>query len=750
MGTRENRPHGVRTRASRVIATVMSAGLIGVVTVGPPPPVAIAAPAAAVIITGIDTLTVESGEPGIIRVQLATEPTDPVSIPVSSTDVTEGTVPATVVLNSSNWFDGVEVAVTPGASGDAIDGDVSYTLMFGDPSSIDAAYDALGAGDTPDITITNLDIDSLASVIVTETDRSTSEAGATATVTYTLNQSPASPVTFTVATGDVTEGTPRTTAVSLDSTNYSTGVAITVDGADDSDLDGNVAYQLTGTSTSSADGNFDGLAVQAAGLFNVDDEVAGVTVTTVDASTDEAGATASVQFSLSTQPTGSVTIPLSLSDATEGSLGVTEIVITPANWNTPAANVVTVTGIDDAATNDVDGDQSYSLVTGDPTSDDRNYEAIPAASVADASLTNTDLDTASDLRVIAGPATGVLAGGPTRVVQFSVVNDGPSTATSVVLDVTLPADVALAATGNPLINFNSCTAVTGGATCAIGSVPNGETVEVALTVVAADPAAAPASATMTAVARSAVADPNASNDTATGNLSIGRAADFSVTAVPIFDVAGRPGMNVIVQNAGPSAGSGTVRVTLPAGASLAPTTDSRCTASGVDVSCVFAAFAPNTQIVLPVVLVGNFAAGSIPVSVAGTFSDPGEGNNTTSVDLSPQVSTTTTTTTTTTVAASTTTTVAPATTVATATTIATTTTMAPASTIAPTTTVAATPSTVAVTTTVAPTTSSPPIMTNLPATGSSGSNRALWFGFALFLAGLALVAGVRRQGSIPA
>jgi len=47
--------------------------------------------------------------------------------------------------------------------------------------------------------------------------------------------------------------------------------------------------------------------------------------------------TATIQFTLLSQPTAPVTIPLSISDATEGTLsaGVTSITIQPADWNTP-------------------------------------------------------------------------------------------------------------------------------------------------------------------------------------------------------------------------------------------------------------------------------------------------------------------------------------------------------------------------------------------------------------------------------
>ena len=59
--------------------------------------------------------------------------------------------------------------------------------------------------------------------------------------------------------------------------------------------------------------------------------------------TTEAGGTAVFQVALATQPTANVTIGLSLSDATEGTLSATSLTFTAANWNTP--QTVTVTGL---------------------------------------------------------------------------------------------------------------------------------------------------------------------------------------------------------------------------------------------------------------------------------------------------------------------------------------------------------------------------------------------------------------------
>jgi hypothetical protein len=113
-----------------------------------------------------------------------------------------------------------------------------------------------------------------------------------------------------------------------------------------------------------------------------------IKVTYYDAHSSESGGTAQVGFSLAAQPTDNVSIPLALSNTSEGSLsGVTILTIAPADWNRPNRNTVTVTGLDD---NIADGDIRYTLIAGKPTSNDAAYDNLTSADVPNANLTNDD------------------------------------------------------------------------------------------------------------------------------------------------------------------------------------------------------------------------------------------------------------------------------------------------------------------------------------------------------------------------
>lgn len=152
--------------------------------------------------------------------------------------------------------------------------------------------------------------------------------------------------------------------------------------------------------------DFDANEVAVSGVDDappVADGAAAYSVVTEDVVSDDPGfdalAGADVadvaMFNLNNDPPGvaPVTVPLSVSNPAEATLtGVTEIVISPQNWNRPQHNVVTICGVDDDLT---DGDVLSHLVTGDPTSTDPDYEAITAAQVADVALVNLDTEAAA-------------------------------------------------------------------------------------------------------------------------------------------------------------------------------------------------------------------------------------------------------------------------------------------------------------------------------------------------------------------
>jgi len=108
----------------------------------------------------------------------------------------------------------------------------------------------------------------------------------------------------------------------------------------------------------------------------------GFTVSAISGNTSEDGAQASFNIVMLSQPTAEVTLPISSSDTTEGTVAITELLFNTFSWNT--IQTVTVIGVDDS---EFDGNQDYSVVLGVTSSSDTAFSGL---NPADISLTNAE------------------------------------------------------------------------------------------------------------------------------------------------------------------------------------------------------------------------------------------------------------------------------------------------------------------------------------------------------------------------
>ena len=153
---------------------------------------------------------------------------------------------------------------------------------------------------------------------------------------------------------------------------------MTVTGVNDDLDDGDHGYTIVTAAATSSDLNYNAVDAADVSVTNTDNDAAGITVTpTSGLTTTEAGGTATFTVVLDAQPTADVTIGLSSSKTTEGTVAPAALTFTAANWNMP--QTVTVTGVNDALD---DGDQAYTIVTAAATSADLNYNAVNAADVS--------------------------------------------------------------------------------------------------------------------------------------------------------------------------------------------------------------------------------------------------------------------------------------------------------------------------------------------------------------------------------
>ncbi len=337
----------------------------------------------------------ESGTTAVFGIRLNSQPTANVTVNLTSSDPGEGSVaPSMVTFTAANW-NAVQTVTVTGVEDAVADGTQGFTIITAAASSADPNYDGRNPAD---VSVSCVDNDSAGVTVNAAPNLQTTELGGTATFTIRLNSQPTANVTIALMSSNTAEGTVTPSGLTFTSLNWNAPQVVTAHGVDDFVADGNQPYTIVTGNTVSTDGNYSGIVVPDVAVTNVDNETAGISVSrTSGLVTNESGtATDTFTIRLTSQPTASVTIPLSVDDTTEAS--VTSMVsFTTGNWNTP--QTVTVSGVNDPA---ADGNQTFHVLVGPATSADANYMGLTGPSVAG---TNLDDETAG-IRVT--PTSGLI------------------------------------------------------------------------------------------------------------------------------------------------------------------------------------------------------------------------------------------------------------------------------------------------------------------------------------------------------
>jgi hypothetical protein len=329
-------------------------------------------------------VTTEAGGTAQFTIVLLSQPLANVTVSLSSSNTGEGTVsPASVTFTPLDWSSPQTVTVT-GVDDAIADGDQPYQIVTAPATSLDPRYGGL---DGADASVTNLDNDTAGVIVAPTSGLVTSESGTTDTFTIVLRSQPTASVTIPLASSNLAEGTITPTSVTFSAANWNAPQTVTVHGVDDSAVDGNQTYLVFTNAAISADAKYAGLDAADVGVTNLDNDAGGILVTpTAGLVTDETGASDVFSVVLLSQPTADVTINLTSSDPTEGTIVPSTLTFTAANWN--QAQSVTVTGVDDVL---ADGDVVYQVVTSPAASADPSYNGLDPA---DATVTNVDNDVA--------------------------------------------------------------------------------------------------------------------------------------------------------------------------------------------------------------------------------------------------------------------------------------------------------------------------------------------------------------------
>lgn len=343
--------------------------------------------------------TGETGTTATFSVVLNGIPASNVTINLSSSDTTEGTVaPSSLVFTSTNWNVAQVVTVT-GVNDTTADGSVTFSVVTAAASSSDPAYNGLNP---PDVSVINAD-DEPASIVVTPASGLvTTEAGGVATFSVMLSTQPTSNVSVALRSSDLSEGTITTGSITFTASNWNQPVNVTITGINDALSDGDINYAIVIDPAVSTDMRYNGRNPADVMVTNRDDE----TVSTVQPSapkgrvivtaaaglrTSEAGGAATFTVKLSLAPTVDVTIRVTSSNLAEGRVEPRQLVFTPENFG--AAQTVRIVGRDD---DKADGDMPFRVTLSAPLSEDPNYSSLSAS---DVDVVNEDDDAAGSAAV---------------------------------------------------------------------------------------------------------------------------------------------------------------------------------------------------------------------------------------------------------------------------------------------------------------------------------------------------------------
>uniref|UniRef100_UPI00248FCC6E HYR domain-containing protein n=1 Tax=Aquimarina aggregata TaxID=1642818 RepID=UPI00248FCC6E len=240
---------------------------------------------AGVTVSTISGNTTEDNGTATFTIVLDTEPTENVTVTLSSNDLSESDTftPTSLTFTSTDWDIPQTITVT-GKDDDIVDGDVTYTIVTSNTSSLDPKYTSLVVDD---ITIINEDNDNVG-VTVTPTSLTTSEAGGTATFTVVLDSKPATDtqdfvVVVNVVSSNTNEGTVNTSSLTFTAADWDNPQTVTVTGVDDILVDGSISYSIINTIDTSltTDNNYDGLNPDDVAVNNTDDDTATLSIDSV-------------------------------------------------------------------------------------------------------------------------------------------------------------------------------------------------------------------------------------------------------------------------------------------------------------------------------------------------------------------------------------------------------------------------------------------------------------------------------------
>ena len=224
-------------------------------------------------------------------------------------------------------------------------------------------------------------------VTVTESDGTTQvreRTGAANTDTYTvaLATEPTSTVTIAVTSGDTGAATVSPATLTFSTSNWNTAQRVTVTGVDDAVAQSSGRSVTISHSATSTDATYNGITIAGVTALVDDCLSCGVTIWEFQGTTQVSERTGpentdAYAMALDSKPRANVTIAVTSGDTGAATVSPATLTFTPTTWKT--AQVVTVTGVDDAVAQNSD---RRVTISHSATSGDAAYNGITIADVA--------------------------------------------------------------------------------------------------------------------------------------------------------------------------------------------------------------------------------------------------------------------------------------------------------------------------------------------------------------------------------
>ncbi len=289
-----------------------------------------------------------SSQTASVSVVLQAAPLSDVIIEIQSQDLTEVTLGvSSLTFTSSNW-NTPQVVSLSSVDEFLVDGLQTVSITTSVSSLSNSEFTGLSS---QTVTVDHADDDVAGFVMGTVSGTLSEGSPQTATVSVVLQGAPISDVIIDVVINPTDELTTSVSSLTFTSLNWNTNQTITLSSLDDFLIDGTVITSITFSIDSSSDSAFTGLSSQVLGVPNLDDEVAGFTLSPFYGGSLLEGSSDTVSFTVvldaEPDPFDNIILDIVSLDTTESSVrsSTESLVFTNSNWNVP--QTVVVNSVDD-------------------------------------------------------------------------------------------------------------------------------------------------------------------------------------------------------------------------------------------------------------------------------------------------------------------------------------------------------------------------------------------------------------------